>query len=572
MELVEGKTLLEAVREGPLSEKEVVRLGSQLARGLQAAHEHGVIHRDLKPGNLALTPDGLLKVLDFGLARLERLTLPEVGEKTASTDTAVGHVVGTPAYMAPEQLRGKGVDARTDVYGAGACLYELATGRRPFGGQSGVELTDAVLHEAPAAPRSVSGTVSPGLEAVILKCLDKDPELRYQTAKELLVDLERLQVRRARRAREPEPGVGGGGPAAAAAPGSWLAAAAVVVGRRRPASGSCDRRARPDHERPPLDGRMDGPAHRHAAGQPMARGSTSSASKDGQCRGVSRFRRPVGSRLRCRSRRPPYSQFDCTATFPGVGAAPDGLDAGTRPDAEGAGPLWTVPVPAGAPSPGREPRGLRGRALSPDEATLALVERGYSYPHRAARRHVDPRLTAAPLAAGRHRLVAGWQTPPFRGRRADRGASRGSGRCRSTGAAPEPLWPGERGRWTKDGRYFVFDRRSRSEARRDLYAVREPRFRWFSPVAARAPDLRPPELHATSGRAPTGQRLFALGDRRPGRAAAVRREARPLRDVPRRRLRLLRRRLSPTGNGWPGSATRMALCGGAAPTGRSACG
>ena len=145
-----------------------MRLGSQLARGLQAAHEHGVIHRDLKPGNLALTPDGLLKILDFGLARLERLT-PAVGEKTASTDTAVGHVVGTPAYMAPEQLRGKGVDARTDVYGAGACLYELATGRRPFGSKSGVELTDAVLHEAPASPRSVSGTVSPGLEAVILK-------------------------------------------------------------------------------------------------------------------------------------------------------------------------------------------------------------------------------------------------------------------------------------------------------------------------------------------------------------------------------------------------------------------
>src|SRR5512136_1079661 len=101
MELVEGKTLLEVAREGPLPEKEVVRLGSQLARGLQAAHEHGVVHRDLKPGNLALTG---------------------VGGPTGSTETAGGHVGGTPAYMAPEEFGGKGVDARTDVYGAGACL------------------------------------------------------------------------------------------------------------------------------------------------------------------------------------------------------------------------------------------------------------------------------------------------------------------------------------------------------------------------------------------------------------------------------------------------------------------
>ena len=194
MELVEGKTLVEALTAGPVAEKEVVRLGTQLARGLQTAHEHGVVHRDLKPGNLALTPDGLLKILDFGLARLAHLVQPGAGEKTASTDTAVGRVAGTPAYMAPEQLLGKPADARTDVYGAGACLYEMATGRRPFGTKSGVELSDAVLHQTPPSPRTANGSLSPGLESVIVKCLDKDPGLRYQTVKELLVDLERLQV------------------------------------------------------------------------------------------------------------------------------------------------------------------------------------------------------------------------------------------------------------------------------------------------------------------------------------------------------------------------------------------
>ena len=231
-----GQDAAEAVREGPLSEKEVVRLGSQLARGLAAAHEHGVIHRDLKPGEPRAHAGWSAEGPGLRSRAPGAAGGAGDGEKTASTDTAVGHVVGTPAYMAPEQLRGKGVDARTDVYGAGACLYELATGRRPFGSKSGVELTDAVLHEAPASPRSVSGTVSPGLEAVILKALDKDPELRYQTAKELLVDLERLQVGGDVGAREPgrrggrspdvtalalaRGGRGGAAPRAAGAPGS----------------------------------------------------------------------------------------------------------------------------------------------------------------------------------------------------------------------------------------------------------------------------------------------------------------------------------------------------------------
>ncbi|HSD65111.1 MAG TPA: serine/threonine-protein kinase [Vicinamibacteria bacterium] len=190
MELVGGPALDQELRKGPLAERDVVRLGLQLARGLAAAHEQGVVHRDLKPSNLRLTADGLLKILDFGVAHLERDPVSSSGEETATAEMGQP---GSPPYMAPEQLLGKGADARTDVYAAGACLYELATGQRPHQEKHGPLLMEAILHEPPVAPRTANGSLSPGLEAVILKALDKDPALRYQTAKELLVDLERLQ-------------------------------------------------------------------------------------------------------------------------------------------------------------------------------------------------------------------------------------------------------------------------------------------------------------------------------------------------------------------------------------------
>ena len=171
MELVNGPSLEEVLRPGPLPEKDVLRLGSQLARGLQAAHDQGVVHRDLKPSNLALTPDGLLKILDFGLARLVEPHATQPGHTTA-TETAAG-IAGSPPYMAPEQLLGRPPDVRTDLYSAGAVLYELATGQRPFGARSGVALTDAILHESPPPPRSASPDLSVGLESLILKALDK---------------------------------------------------------------------------------------------------------------------------------------------------------------------------------------------------------------------------------------------------------------------------------------------------------------------------------------------------------------------------------------------------------------
>lgn len=191
MELIPGIGLDEKLRAGPLPEKEVLRLGEQLADGLAAAHAEGIIHRDLKPGNLRLTLDGRLKILDFGLAKLFR----EVAETdvTASVTETRG-ATGTLPYMAPEQLRGEKVDARGDVWASGAVLYEMATGRRPFPQQSGPMLTEAILHQHPQPPSELHPSVSLPLEDVIVKALDKNPEHRYQSARELRVDLERLRA------------------------------------------------------------------------------------------------------------------------------------------------------------------------------------------------------------------------------------------------------------------------------------------------------------------------------------------------------------------------------------------
>ena len=157
MELIAGSVLSDKLKQGPLPEKEIVRLGTQLAEGLAAAHEHRVIHRDLKPGNLMITPDGRLKILDFGLARL--LQLPQEVDLTVSVTTKTGTVSGTVPYMSPEQLRGLPVDERSDIYAAGALLYEMATGHRPFPQSQSAELVGAILHQTPdPQARATSGS------------------------------------------------------------------------------------------------------------------------------------------------------------------------------------------------------------------------------------------------------------------------------------------------------------------------------------------------------------------------------------------------------------------------------
>lgn len=191
MEYIPGTMLSDKIGGRPLPEKEIANLGAQLAGGVAAAHEHGVVHCDLKPGNLRLTLEGRLKILDFGLARLVRPVSPDVTtESLTETKTAAG----TLPYMAPEQVLGEKVDARTDVYSLGAVLYEMATGQRPFPQSHGPSLIDAILHKTPTPPSKLNHGISVALQTVVMKALEKDRERRHTSAGEVLRDLERLSA------------------------------------------------------------------------------------------------------------------------------------------------------------------------------------------------------------------------------------------------------------------------------------------------------------------------------------------------------------------------------------------
>jgi tetratricopeptide (TPR) repeat protein/predicted Ser/Thr protein kinase len=191
MEYVPGKTLADRLAGGTLPEKDVIALGIQIASALEEAHDRGIVHRDLKPANIAITAKGYAKILDFGLAKL----LNPVGEGTTELLTDSQAAAGTLPYMPPEQLKGEPVDARADIYTIGAVLYEMSTGRRAFPEGLASRLIDSILHQPPVPPRALNPRISPELDTIIFKCLDKEPDRRYQSAKELLVDLRRLQQR-----------------------------------------------------------------------------------------------------------------------------------------------------------------------------------------------------------------------------------------------------------------------------------------------------------------------------------------------------------------------------------------
>ena len=202
MEFLDGKSLDKLQTGQPMPLDRLLDFGIQAADALDAAHRKGIVHRDIKPANLFLSPSGQLKVLDFGLAKLTEASAPDVtSDATSDHDdataanslTSAGSAVGTVAYMSPEQARGEKLDARTDLFSLGVVLYQLATGKHPFGGTTTAVIFDKILNHAPTAPLELNATLPAEFGRILNKALDKDPDLRYQSAADLRADLKRLR-------------------------------------------------------------------------------------------------------------------------------------------------------------------------------------------------------------------------------------------------------------------------------------------------------------------------------------------------------------------------------------------
>ena len=231
MELLEGETLQQRLARGPLATAELMEIGLAIADALETAHTRGIVHRDIKPGNIFLTARGP-KILDFGLAKAA--AEPAAGATYEPTRAAPlterGVTVGTAAYMSPEQLRGADLDARTDLFSLGLVLYEMATGRPAFAGETSAVVSGAILHEQPDAPSALRAGLPVRLDEIILKALEKDREDRYQHASDLRADLRRLG--RATSSSEPAATTSSGA-TAAAAPSSDSQIAIALITRHR---------------------------------------------------------------------------------------------------------------------------------------------------------------------------------------------------------------------------------------------------------------------------------------------------------------------------------------------------
>src|SRR5262245_41337332 len=194
MELIEGSTLKKAVERKTLDGETAIELAIEIADALDAAHAKGIIHRDLKPTNVFVTAHGHAKILDFGLAK--QVEGAAAGDATALGDdlTGIGVAVGTISYMSPQQALGQPVDNRSDIFSFGVVLYEMVTGTRPFGGSTAAAVFNEILNRNPAPPSRLNADVSGSLDAIVQRCLEKNPDQRYQSAAEVRADLRKLRT------------------------------------------------------------------------------------------------------------------------------------------------------------------------------------------------------------------------------------------------------------------------------------------------------------------------------------------------------------------------------------------
>jgi eukaryotic-like serine/threonine-protein kinase len=219
-ELLEGNTLREQLKAGAMPLRKALDYGVQVARGLAAAHEKGIVHRDVKPENLFATKDGRVKILDFGLAKLTQPA--EAGDPTLSAGTEPGMVMGTVGYMSPEQVSGEAAEYRTDIFSFGAVLYEMLTGNRAFRKPTAAETMTAILHEDPPGVSQLAPDTPPALQRIVQRCLEKNPEQRFQSASDLAFALESLSDYSGTSALHPT--------ASRQHQGKWLALAALGLG------------------------------------------------------------------------------------------------------------------------------------------------------------------------------------------------------------------------------------------------------------------------------------------------------------------------------------------------------
>jgi eukaryotic-like serine/threonine-protein kinase len=193
-EFIEGKPVDEILKQGRLEIRQVIQFGIQMADALDYAHKRGIVHRDIKPSNILIMSEGQIKITDFGIARIEDPNAPQL--------THAGEILGTPYYMSPEQLMGRTIDGRSDIFSLGVILYEMSSGKRPFSGKSLPSIFHEITEKVPDSPKSLEGKIPDHLSTLILKALEKNPENRYSTGKELSEALKSIELKNETHGRE----------------------------------------------------------------------------------------------------------------------------------------------------------------------------------------------------------------------------------------------------------------------------------------------------------------------------------------------------------------------------------